>query len=93
MGCLASLHGHIEIKMADVQDNSWSEKEGKVFEEKLISAIFVRPYIYDKSDPLHSKRALNAKAWAEIAVVVGKTGKHPPIKLYMGGKSRQGKCT
>ena len=44
------------------------------FEEKLISAIFLWPYIYDKNDKRHSKKTFLAEAWKEISKEVGVEG-------------------
>ena len=45
-----------------------------IFEEKLISAVFLRPFLYDKNHENHSKLLLNIKAWSEIATETGKSG-------------------
>jgi hypothetical protein len=44
------------------------------FNESLISAVYLRPYIYTKADKNHGKRTLIAKAWDEIASEVGDSG-------------------
>ena len=45
------------------------------FEEKLISAVFLRPFIYDKSSAGHMKKGLLGKAWDEISKESGRSSK------------------
>ena len=46
------------------------------FEEKLISAVFLRQFIYDKSHGGHMKKGSLDAGWNEIASETGKSGKH-----------------
>jgi hypothetical protein len=44
------------------------------FEEKLISAVYLRRFIYDKVHPGHMKKGTLDAAWTEIAAETGKSG-------------------
>jgi len=43
-------------------------------EEKLISSVYLRPYIYDKNNPAHAKKAVIQEAWKEVSEEVGAAG-------------------
>ena len=42
--------------------------------EKFLNEVQLRPYIYDKSNKLHSNRDALGKAWEEIGSTSGMTG-------------------
>jgi len=48
-----------------------------LFEEKLISSVFLRPCIYDKNNASHSKKGEIQAAWADVAYETGVEGNWP----------------
>ena len=49
-------------------------------EEKLISAVYLRSCIYDKSHPHHSKKQIINRAWQDVSEEAGAAGNFPNLK-------------